>query len=283
MGSSIGIMSKARGRAERGPRGGRLLVAILLLGGCAEAGPRLPPDLAAMQEKAAEEPYPDLREVPPRPRLGYGIEQRRAIVRGLAADRDNAAYEGARLRYGAGLAARPPQPPRPAATPPPATRGAPRPSAPPSDLGRAYVEERLRGAGRTGELDDLIEWMENFEDPVPGRPTAAGADDLAAALPPLPLTLAFAPGSATLEPASLLRLRALARALRETDDGRRLLVEAAAPSPALGHRRLRAVARELVALGVAADRIEMRQRGAGDGARVGWAEADAAVTADPPR
>ncbi|HFA59329.1 MAG TPA: hypothetical protein ENJ83_01425 [Rhodospirillales bacterium] len=264
-------MTDAPGRSGTGRRGVRLLVAALFLAGCAEAGPRLPPDLAALQEKAAEEPYPDLREVPPRPRLGYGIAQRRAIVRGLAADRDNAAYEGAKLRYGAGLAATPPRPPKPPTPPAPEPAESGRHPPPPSDLARAYVEETLRGAGRTGELDDLIDWMERFGDPAARPVAASGAADLEAALPAPPVEIAFLPGRAEITPAGLRRLRGVARLLRES--GRGVIVEAAAPSPSLGQERLRAVARELVALGVAAHRITMRQRGEGDGARIRWAEA----------
>ncbi len=294
----------------------------LLLSACGAAGPQLPPELAAAREKAAREPYPDLREVPERPRLGYSIEQRRVIARELAADRDNAAYEGQKLRYETGLAAAPPRPPAQPAQPTPVAGGekAPRGAPPPADVGRAYVEETLQGGGRTGELDDLIEWLQSFLDSGSGEPSAAAqtpsertapgpgvkpapapqpetdraasraAPEKAAtaedrpgeAAPVLPLRLAFAADSAELGAAERARLRALAPTLR--DSAGSVMVEAGAALPSLGQERLRAVARELVALGVPAGRIEMRQRGTADEARITLAGAPApAAAAEPGR
>ena len=77
--------------------------------------------LASCQD-AAEEPgteprpyravgYPSLHTVPPRPQLSYPVEQRRAIVDGLIADRENARYSNQVVRYRTGLAVcrRPPR------------------------------------------------------------------------------------------------------------------------------------------------------------------------------
>ncbi len=304
----------------------------LLVSACGTAGPQLPPELAAAREKAAREPYPDLRDVPERPRLGYSIEQRRAIARELAADRANAAYEGQQLRYRTGLAATPPQPPPRPPQPASAKSGAKAPpgAPPPADVGRAYVEETLRGGGRTGELDDLIEWLQSFLDSGGGEPAAAAempaeqsvpdtraeqvpapepeADPVASrtepqeraaaaarmdvrataedrpgeTAPALPLRLAFAPDSAELGAAERARLRALAPTLRESREA--VIVEAGAPLPSLGQERLRAVARALVALGIPAGRIEMRQRGIADEARITLAGASVpGVAAEPGR
>ncbi len=320
-----------RGRDRQARTGLQRIAGPLFLGlalsACTAAGPRLPPELAAAREKAAREPYPDLREVPERPRLGYSIEQRREIARELAADRDNAAYEGQKLRYETGLAPTPPRPPEPPA-PPAAVAGVetPRPGAPPpTDVGRAYVEETLRGGGRTGELDDLIEWLQSFLDSGGAEPSAAAATpagqtaprpgaqpaaapepgtDRAASRaapakavtpvartdvpatggnrpeatgPALLLRLTFAADSAELDAAGRARLRAVASTLR--DSAGPVIVEAGAALPSLGRERLRAVARELVALGVSADRIEMRQRGTGDEVRIALAGAPAPTAA----
>jgi outer membrane protein OmpA-like peptidoglycan-associated protein len=52
--------------------------------------------------------YPSLHTVPPRPQLSYTVEQRRAIVDGLIADRANARYSSGVVRYRAGLSSLPP-------------------------------------------------------------------------------------------------------------------------------------------------------------------------------
>ncbi len=260
-------------KAVRGPG---LWLVVGVLAGCADAGPPLPPELAAKREQAARAPYPDLREVPPRPRLGYSIEQRRNIARRLAADRDNAAYEGSALRYETGRAAAPPPP---VATP---SAGEPRGPetgdgrpAPPEDPGRAYVERTLEGAGRKGELDDLIAWMENVATTGPRGERIAEASDPTGLAPvpaappdtvPEPLIFEFPPGSPLLDTAGRQRLRAAAESLRRAQGA--IVIEAGAASPALGLERLRAVARELIALGVPAARIAMRQRGGGDVLRI---------------
>ena len=52
--------------------------------------------------------YPSLHTVPPRPQLSYPVEQRRAIVDGLVADRENARYTSEVIRYRSGLSSMPP-------------------------------------------------------------------------------------------------------------------------------------------------------------------------------
>jgi outer membrane protein OmpA-like peptidoglycan-associated protein len=56
----------------------------------------------------ADPAYPSLHAVPPRPQLSYTVEQRRAIVDGLVADRENARYSSQVARYRAGLSDLPP-------------------------------------------------------------------------------------------------------------------------------------------------------------------------------
>jgi outer membrane protein OmpA-like peptidoglycan-associated protein len=84
----------------------------------------------------ATEGYPSLHTVPPRPQLSYSVEQRRAIVDGLVADRENARYTGEVVRYRAGLSnTPPPEPPIVAAVEagPEAADAASAPSGPPGD------------------------------------------------------------------------------------------------------------------------------------------------------
>ncbi len=52
--------------------------------------------------------YPSLHTVPSRPELSYTVEQRRAIVDGLIADRENARYSNQVVRYRTGLSGLPP-------------------------------------------------------------------------------------------------------------------------------------------------------------------------------
>lgn len=70
----------------------------------------------AALEPPAQEGYPELYTVPPRPTLSYTVEQRRAIVDGLVADRENARYTSQVVRYRSGLSELPPPeaPPAPA-------------------------------------------------------------------------------------------------------------------------------------------------------------------------
>jgi hypothetical protein len=65
-----------------------------------------PPKPAA----AASREYPSLHTVPPRPQLSYDVQQRRAIVDGLIADRENARYTDQVVRYRTGQSSLPPPP-----------------------------------------------------------------------------------------------------------------------------------------------------------------------------
>ena len=54
--------------------------------------------------------YPNLHTVPPRPKLSYSVQQRRAIVDGLVADREMARYTDQVVRYRSGQSSLPPPP-----------------------------------------------------------------------------------------------------------------------------------------------------------------------------
>jgi hypothetical protein len=130
--------------------------------------------------QAATEPVPNLRDVPSRPQLSYPIEQRRAIVEGLIADRENARYTDQVVRYQAGLSSQPP----PAAPPPVAP-----------DLASSVVADTAPPAAAAGQpppgtdsdpyalgarsydnggLDDFIRELQRTTEPTPaGEPQAA--------------------------------------------------------------------------------------------------------------
>jgi outer membrane protein OmpA-like peptidoglycan-associated protein len=136
----------------------------------------------APSDTAAAEPgYPSLHTVPPRPQLSYTVEQRRAIVDGLIADRENARYSGDVVRYRAGLNSLPP----PAAPALAAVPVAPEPDAPDA----AHATTRPIPARDVPavdpeteflyEDDDLDTFMEEMDDggaaDAPGDPEANAA------------------------------------------------------------------------------------------------------------
>ena len=59
---------------------------------------------------ASSSAYPNLHTVPPRPQLSYSVQQRRAIVDGLVADREMARYTDQVVRYRTGQSSLPPPP-----------------------------------------------------------------------------------------------------------------------------------------------------------------------------
>ncbi len=99
-----------------------MLAGVLALTGCQnvdEGSAALPSSGSADDTGTAAESntaYPDLHTVPPRPQLSYTVQQRRAIVDGLVADRENALYTDQVVRYRAGLSTLPPPPPPPSVT-----------------------------------------------------------------------------------------------------------------------------------------------------------------------
>jgi outer membrane protein OmpA-like peptidoglycan-associated protein len=91
-------------------------VIMMALASCTDlAGDRGPGEAAAEPSD-----YPSLHTVPPRPQLSYTVEQRRAIMDGLIADRENARYSDQVVRYRAGLSGLPPPAEPPVAAAPPA-------------------------------------------------------------------------------------------------------------------------------------------------------------------
>jgi hypothetical protein len=101
--------------------------------------------------------YPDLASVPPRPQLGYTIEQRKEVADALIADRANARHRQAELAYATGRSATPP-PPRPTPQPTeeaPAAAAAP-PPAGDAEIARAYVDANLNAASDEGKLRQFM-------------------------------------------------------------------------------------------------------------------------------
>lgn len=207
---------RRRDRPKMGSKcGGHTVLAVGLcglvtLGGCGELLDSVPPRPAAIDDPAvAETPFPRLAEVPARPRLTYNLEERRAIVEGLVADRDNARHQGDELRQEAGKAPLPPAPPLP---PRPPAKAAP-PADPAADLAIAYVEDSLARDADDGSLGDFLDALER----LPPGIDAAAAQAGTAALPPtadtpnangLPLRVIFRYDTADLDPDQEDRLRA---------------------------------------------------------------------------
>ncbi len=191
------------------------LVAAALLGACTEPVPPATGEAAGVARTAEAGPYPDLARVPPRPRLGYTVEQRREIVRGLVADREYARHEGAMLRHRLVGAPAPPPP----AVPPPQP---PAPEEPgPVTVEQAALEASARTESRSGNLSDFLDWLlapagsgtaTDAPVEVPGDPAGAadprgdgaGAQEEAATDGAAPAVAAVAPSRT--EPAAPPRL-----------------------------------------------------------------------------
>ena len=108
--------------------------------------------------------YPSLHTVPPRPQLTYTVEQRRAIVEGLIADRENARYSNQVVRYRAGLSGLPPPDTPPAAaaplSPPPDVSDASGASLPPDPArGRPVAAPETQFDYHDDDLDTFLEGM----------------------------------------------------------------------------------------------------------------------------
>jgi hypothetical protein len=154
------IQHGAPHHAPRGISQHKLLASLglaLLLAGCQASGP----PGTSPATPASPTAYPDLASVPPRPQLGYTIEQRREIAAGLVADRANARYREAGLAYATGRADSPPSEP-PVAQPEPVAASAPEAPPPAGDgtAARRYVEEALDSAADDDDLDDFVQKIE---------------------------------------------------------------------------------------------------------------------------
>jgi outer membrane protein OmpA-like peptidoglycan-associated protein len=156
-------------------------VLMIALASCQDVAEQpVPSDTAAAQPG-----YPSLHTVPPRPQLSYTVEQRRAIVDGLVADRENARYSSDVVRYRAGLSSLPPAaPPALAAVP-----AAPEPDAP--DAADATTPPvRARDVPALDpeteflyEDDDLETFMEEMDNPNEPQVPTGGSEPEANAAP----------------------------------------------------------------------------------------------------
>jgi hypothetical protein len=142
---------------------------------------------------ASTSEYPSLHTVPPRPRLSYSVEQRRAIVEGLVADRENARYTDQVVRYRSGQSSLPPPPAPPTAVaalvpeglvePPGAEAAADEPV----DSGPAYGgDDDDRTFDRQYDDDTLSDFVDELArntaeqplgEPVPPGPTGSDPED----------------------------------------------------------------------------------------------------------
>ncbi|MGH6943512.1 MAG: hypothetical protein ACREH6_04730, partial [Geminicoccaceae bacterium] len=94
-----------------------LAILFLTLPGCQSvdvpentSGSASAPQSAHPSKAPADESYPDLHSVPPRPQLSYTIQQEREIVDALIADREHARYTNRVIRYRTGESSLPPPP-----------------------------------------------------------------------------------------------------------------------------------------------------------------------------
>jgi outer membrane protein OmpA-like peptidoglycan-associated protein len=136
------------------------------------------------QEAANTEPvtvaegYPSLHTVPPRPELSYTVKQRRAIVEGLVADRENARYTSAVVRYRAGLSSMPPPESKPVAAVPLELGPEPRDDAAARSVAPIDRPDVDATPGRTYDRDDLDSFMQDLLDSqgaARGEPQARAA------------------------------------------------------------------------------------------------------------
>jgi hypothetical protein len=146
-----------------------ILVLVLACFGCQSLDGQ--PDAPASNAPApADDGYPNLHSVPPRPQLSYPVRQQRAIMGELLADRDNARYTEQVIRHRAGLSTLPPPPGPPATDHEPAVEAviAEAPpdepeSAEPEPMGQQApprtVTDIDRGNRDDGGLNDMIEEM----------------------------------------------------------------------------------------------------------------------------
>jgi hypothetical protein len=179
-------------RSRRGWRRSLLLVvAALSLGACGRPDAIGGGEAGSANTGAAAAEYPSLATVPPRPRLSYGVEQRRAVEDQLVRDRANAARVAAEIDHELGRSPAPPPPVAPAApasaaaSPLPAEAGAAerRPRGPGDDpLVEAYVAEAMARDEDEGELRDFMRRLERPPAPV-AEPEKAGVAPPAAPAP----------------------------------------------------------------------------------------------------
>jgi hypothetical protein len=191
--------SGGRGQLPPPRRLAPILVLVLAFFGCQNVDGQ--PDAPASNVPApADDGYPNLHSVPPRPQLSYTVRQQREIAGELLADRDNARYTEQVIRHRAGLSTLPPPPEPPTIDHEPAVEAviAEAPpdepeSAEPEPMGQQApprtVTDIDRGNRDDGGLNDMIEEMVvETEDDEPATPPAetdlAPSEGPAAAPPP---------------------------------------------------------------------------------------------------
>lgn len=243
----------------------------------------------------ASKTFPDLRDVPPRPNLTYTPEQRRQIQQGLVADEQYARYTSQILRAGDGAPLPPPPEPPPLPEPTLADETAPaEATAPPV---ARLVERRNDRGDLNSLLDDVVESAlpPTTAGSAAARRRIAPATQPSAASTPAEIApadettqAAQAPSgeqpaqdqqSAAVEASEPLAVGRLWRVAIDPESGRpsdadlrAALAELQQPRALEGRRlsligrstnhdiamgRARAVARDLDAAGVAADRIQL--------------------------
>jgi hypothetical protein len=184
------------------------LAGLVALPACQSADDRLNPPLPGPRERldfaAAGIPatppteYPSLHTVPPRAKLSYTVQQQRAIVDGLVADRELARYTDQVVRYRSGQSSLPPPPEPPHAVaaletedliapaePAPASESPAAPATPPTLDGDDG--ELGYGLNRDEDEDTLDSFVDELaRDPlqqqsdevgVPGAPEEEPAED----------------------------------------------------------------------------------------------------------
>ncbi len=165
-------LPRARGAHPPAPPLALVLAGLVASAGCQNvAEPATTDQISTTAPTTSATDYPSLYTVPPRPQLTYSVQQRRAIVDGLIADRANARYTDQVVRYRTGRSALPPPPAPPpvvaavepeapagppapgeaASSPPaaaPATEGALNPSGSGEDTLGDFVDQMVRDSGQ---------------------------------------------------------------------------------------------------------------------------------------
>jgi outer membrane protein OmpA-like peptidoglycan-associated protein len=134
-------------------------VVLLVLASCQNAAE----DPGLSEAVPAQPDHPSLHTVPPRPQLSYTVEQRRAIVEGLIADRENARYSNQVVRYRAGLSGLPPPATPPVAAAPPAAPDVAATEATPPAPGRPDLPSAPPETEFDHYDDDLDSFLEDME------------------------------------------------------------------------------------------------------------------------
>ena len=170
---------------EAGRRCAGAWAVMLVLAGCQNVADQTAPPEPAV----AESGYPSLHTVPPRPQLSYPIEQRRAIVDGLIADREHARYTNQVIRYRAGLSTLPPPEPKIVAEAPPEAEPAAGDRAgsspPPPSSAPPAIEPRNETIYEDDDLDSFMEDMLDDQAALDGKARAepGGGSQETASLP----------------------------------------------------------------------------------------------------